>query len=201
MRPEDVGFTMTDLVLGKHSGRAALADRAKALGYHLTGEQLNAVFEQFKVLADKKKEIYDADTGRSDRAADPCRRARSVSLESYEITCGNGAPPARDGSRSAAAKEIRSHGEGLRRRAGRRGLPGNRGTDRLHVSCKDFRVHSVTVGKDAQGEVTVQVEHENVLYRGRGVSTDSVEASAKAFLNAINRIVAVGNGKKEPANL
>jgi 2-isopropylmalate synthase len=49
--------------------------------------------------------------------------------------------------------------------------------------------------------VTVQVEHENVLYRGRGVSTDSVEASAKAFLNAINRIVAVGNGKKEPANL
>ena len=61
MRPEDVGFAQTDLVLGKHSGRAALADRAKALGYHLTGEQLQTVFEQFKLLADKKKEIYDAD--------------------------------------------------------------------------------------------------------------------------------------------
>ena len=61
MRPEDVGFTTTDLVLGKHSGRAALADRAKALGYTLTGEQLQTVFEQFKMLADKKKEIYDAD--------------------------------------------------------------------------------------------------------------------------------------------
>ena len=61
MRPEDVGFTQTDLVLGKHSGRAALADRAKALGYHLTGEQLQEVFDEFKKLADKKKEIYDAD--------------------------------------------------------------------------------------------------------------------------------------------
>ena len=61
MRPEDVGFTQTDLVLGKHSGRAALADRAKALGYHLTGEQLQEVFDEFKKLADKKKEVYDAD--------------------------------------------------------------------------------------------------------------------------------------------
>ena len=55
MRPEDVGFTMSDLVLGKHSGRAALADRAKAMGYNLSGEQLDKVFEQFKLLADKKK--------------------------------------------------------------------------------------------------------------------------------------------------
>jgi 2-isopropylmalate synthase len=61
MRPEDVGFTHTDLVLGKHSGRAALADRAKALGYHLTGEHLQEVFDEFKKLADKKKEVYDAD--------------------------------------------------------------------------------------------------------------------------------------------
>ncbi|MGH8163991.1 MAG: 2-isopropylmalate synthase, partial [Rhodanobacteraceae bacterium] len=61
MRPEDVGLSKTDLVLGKHSGRAALADRAKALGYHLSAEQLQTLFEQFKTLADKKKEVYDAD--------------------------------------------------------------------------------------------------------------------------------------------
>ena len=61
MRPEDVGFTQTDLVLGKHSGRAALADRARALGYHLTGDHLQEVFDEFKKLADKKKEVYDAD--------------------------------------------------------------------------------------------------------------------------------------------
>ena len=66
MRPEDVGFTQTDLVLGKHSGRAALADRARVLGYHLAGEELQQVFDEFKKLADKKKEVYDGDaTARS----------------------------------------------------------------------------------------------------------------------------------------
>ena len=70
----------------------------------------------------------------------------------------------------------------------------------IHVTCKDFRVHSVTVGQDAQGEVTVQVQHQNELYRGRGVSTDSVEASAKAFLNAINRIESVRNDERPPEN-
>ena len=62
------------------------------------------------------------------------------------------------------------------------------------VVCKAFRDHSVTVGKDAQGEVAVEVEYQNRLFRGRGVSTDSVEASAKAFLNAINRIASTENG-------
>src|SRR5690606_12877170 len=61
MSPEEVGFAKTDLVLGKHSGRAALADRAKQLGFTLSGEQLQQVFENFKTLADKKKEIYDGD--------------------------------------------------------------------------------------------------------------------------------------------
>ena len=67
----------------------------------------------------------------------------------------------------------------------------------IAVVCNDYRVHSVTVGKDAQGEVTVQLEYAGNLYRGRGVSTDSVEAAAKAFLNAMNRIVSHGSG--EPA--
>ena len=63
----------------------------------------------------------------------------------------------------------------------------------VSVACRDFHVHSVTVGKDAQGEVLVEVEHEGRVFRGRGVSTDSVEASAKAFLAAINRIAAAGH--------
>ncbi len=62
----------------------------------------------------------------------------------------------------------------------------------ISVVCKDFNVHSVTVGKDAQGEVMVQVEHDGRMYRGRGVSTDSMEASARAFLNAVNKIAAMG---------
>ncbi|HEV3025877.1 MAG TPA: alpha-isopropylmalate synthase regulatory domain-containing protein, partial [Pirellulales bacterium] len=67
----------------------------------------------------------------------------------------------------------------------------------IEVVCKDFRVHSVSVGKDAQAEVTVEVEHGGRPYRGRGVSTDSVEASAKAFLNAINRVAAAGGASTQ----
>ena len=92
MRPEDVGFSKTDLVLGKHSGRAALADRAKALGYNLTGEQLDTVFTAFKILADKKKEIYDADI-----AALIEQQIHAIAekwtLDSYKVVCGTGQVP------------------------------------------------------------------------------------------------------------
>ncbi|HJT31933.1 MAG TPA: alpha-isopropylmalate synthase regulatory domain-containing protein, partial [Pirellulales bacterium] len=67
----------------------------------------------------------------------------------------------------------------------------------IDVVCRDFRIHSVSVGKDAQAEVTVEVERRGQLYRGRGVSTDSIEASAKAFLNAINRIAASAEAGKK----
>jgi len=186
MRPEDVGWAKSDLVLGKHSGRAALADRAKAMGYHLTPEQLNAVFEQFKVLADKKKDIYDADL-----AALIEQQMHVIpdqwTLASYSLHSGTGRTP-------EVTLEVRRGQEVLRTTV----AAGDGPIDAvflaiekltgISVVCKDFRVHSVTVGKDAQGEVMVVVEHGNQTYRGRGVSTDSVEASALAFLNAINRI-------------
>ena len=192
MRPEDVGFTKTDLVLGKHSGRAALADRANVLGYHLSAEQLNAVFEQFKILADKKKEIYDGDV-----AALIEQEIHTVAqrweFESYQVTSATGRVP-------EATLTIRQGEEQLSTSV----ASGDGPIDAIFLAiekltgyavvCKDFSVHSVTVGKDAQGEVVVQVEHKGRLYRGHGVSTDSVEASAKAFLNAINRIAAVTNG-------
>ncbi|HIQ21946.1 MAG TPA: 2-isopropylmalate synthase [Planctomycetes bacterium] len=197
MRPEDVGFMRSDLVLGKHSGRAALADRARALGYRLTGEQLNTVFEAFKALADKKKEIYDADL-----AALVEEQIRAVtelwSLDSYEVTSGTGRKPhvsltLRHGDQVLTTQKSAGDGPIDAVFLAIAELTG------IHVVCKDFRVHSVTVGQDAQGEVTVQVEHDGRLYRGRGVSTDSVEASAKAFLNAINRIVTATNGAAQPA--
>ncbi len=192
MRPEDVGFTKTDLVLGKHSGRAALADRARALGYLLTGEQLNAVFEQFKILADKKKEIYDADV-----AALVEQEIHAVperwTFQSYRVTSGTDRVPevdltVRRGDEQFSTTKACGDGPIDAVFLGIEKLTG------YSVECKDFSVHSVTVGKDAQGEVMVQVEYQERLYRGRGVSTDSVEASAKAFLNAINRIAAVTNG-------
>ncbi len=93
MRPEDVGLEKTDLVLGKHSGRAALADRAKALGFHLTQEQLQMVFVRFKELADRKKEIYDGDL-----AALIAQQIRGTeepewTLVQFDITCGSDQKP------------------------------------------------------------------------------------------------------------
>jgi 2-isopropylmalate synthase len=197
MRPEDVGFTMSDLVLGKHSGRAALADRARHLGYNLSGEQLNKVFDGFKVLADKKKELYDADL-----VALIEQQIRTVAehwtLESYELSSGSGRTPevtltVRHGGQVQTTRMAAGDGpiDAVFLAIGK--LTG------VVVTCKDFHVHSVTVGQDAQGEVTVQVEYQGELYRGRGVSTDSVEASARAFLNAINRIAAVTVPGGQPA--
>jgi 2-isopropylmalate synthase len=198
MRPEDVGLTKSDLVLGKHSGRAALADRAKALGYHLSREQLEKLFLQFKQLADKKKNIYDGDL-----AALVEQQFQAVSelftLDSYDMICGTGHTPRvslRLRRGSDFLETTMSCGDGpvdaiflaIEELTG------------FTVQCRDFQVHSVTVGKDAQGEVMVVVEHEGQIYRGRGMSTDSVEASAKAFLNAVNRIAAVARAAEGQGN-
>jgi 2-isopropylmalate synthase len=188
MRPEDVGFTATDLVLGKHSGRAALADRARALGYHLTGEQLQEVFDEFKRLADKKKEVYDADI-----AALIEKRMNVVddlwSLAAYEVHATGGGTPTVSVT-LARGSETQS----------RTSTGGDGPLDALFrtiqeitgvsATVRDFRVHSVTRGTDAQGESTIEVEHQGRVHRGRGVSTDTVEAATLAFINAINRVVA-----------
>jgi 2-isopropylmalate synthase len=188
MRPEDVGFTATDLVLGKHSGRAALADRAKALGYHLKAEELQEVFDEFKKLADKKKEVYDADI------AALIEKRLNVSediwtLASYEFHAKGGGEP-------TVTVSLQRNGETITRT----NSGGDGPLDTIFrtieeitdtsVVVRDFRVHSVTRGKDAQGESTIEVEHNGRVYRGRGVSTDTVEAATLAFLNAVNRVAA-----------
>ncbi len=187
MRPEDVGFTKTDLVLGKHSGRAALGDRARSLGYHLTDEQLIEVFEEFKRLADKKKEVYDADI-----AALIDKRtggAAEWSLISYDVKATTEGVPAASVTLSREGGQITDTffgGDGpldaifnaIEKITG------------VSVVVREFRVHSVSRGKDAQGESTIEAECEGKLYRGRGVSTDTVEASTLAFLDAINRVAA-----------
>jgi 2-isopropylmalate synthase len=186
MAPEDVGFQKTDLVLGKHSGRAALADRARVLGFELTGDQLQRVFDDFKRLCDKKKEVYDGDLialieGRLSESP------QEEWLVSFEVASGSGRKPfakltVQRGKEESTAES--NEGDGPIDAAF---LVAERITG-IKLHCKDFQVKSTSLGHDAQADVTLLIEHEGKAFRGRGVSTDSVEATVKALLNAANRI-------------
>ena len=181
MRPEDVGFSKTDLVMGKHSGRAALADRAKTLGFHLTGEQLQSIFERFKDLADKKKEIYDGDIVALIEEQLHDVPEEEWSLVSFEATSSSGAAPRvrltlRNGEKEVTEEMTTGDGPIDAAFWATEKLTG------VKLVCKDFNVHSATLGRDAQGEATVEVEHNGRTIRGRGVSTDTVEANGQSDL-------------------
>lgn len=187
MLPEDVGFLRTELVLGKHSGRHALRQRIRDLGFHLNDEQLQKVFDDFKVLADRKKEIYDADI--EVLAESVLHNGPAVwTLEAITCNAGSGTIP--------SAAVCLWHREGaVHRDAG----IGDGPVDAVFKTIaritgvepvlREYQVHSVTVGEDAQGEAQVEVEHEGRILQGRAVSTDILEASALAFLQTINRIL------------
>jgi 2-isopropylmalate synthase len=187
MRPEDVGFQATDLVLGKHSGRAALADRARILGYQLTGEQLQTVFEDFKRLADRKKEVYDGDIVALIEQQLYGVEEEEWQLVAFEASSGTGRKPSvkltlRHGNEDQTVES--SDGDGPIDCA-------FLATEKLtgyKLTCQDYQVQSATLGHDALGEVTLEVEYHGEVIRGRGVSTDTVEATVMAILNAVNRI-------------
>ncbi|RMF38151.1 MAG: 2-isopropylmalate synthase [Planctomycetota bacterium] len=187
MRPEDVGFAKTDLVLGKHSGRAALGDRIRALGFTLTAEQLQHVFEKFKELADKKKAIYDGDVVALVQQEISGRADEAWQLVHYEVSSGTDHLP-------KVKLTLAHHGQAVTREVEQGDGPIDaafwavESMTGYRVVCKDFRVRSATLGRDAQGEVQLEVEYDGQTYRGVGVSTDTVEATLLAMLNAINRI-------------
>jgi 2-isopropylmalate synthase len=186
MRPEDVGVPRTELVLGKHSGRHALRQRLAELGYHPTDEQLTGVFDDFKVLADKKKDIYDADLEAL------MERHIHEEIDVWELislhtSAGTGVIP-------TATLRMRKAGSGEFQDAATGDGPIDavfRAMERItgvEVTLCDFQVRSISSGKDAQGEVTVEVRQGGQEYRGRGISTDIIEASARAYLSVLNRI-------------
>jgi len=185
MRPEDVGVQNTDLVLGKHSGRHALRQKIRDLGFHLDDKQLQQVFEQFKALADRKKTVYDADIEALAEAA--IHTGPAVwTLEALTCSGGSASVP--------HAAVVLWHQDGTIHREASMGdgpldavfsaIERITGVD---VKLKDFQVRSVTVGEDAQGEAQIEAEHNGRVLRGRAVSTDIIEASALAFLQVINR--------------
>lgn len=187
MTPESVGLTQNRMVLGKLSGRHAFEERLKEMGYHhLSPEDITRAFERFKVLADKKKTVLDKDiealVGEKVSEVDEVYR-----LDSFQINSGNkviatatvsmfknGEPVTEaatgDGPINAAFKAIeRSVG--------------------FEVQLQDYSLKGVTEGTDALGEATVRIMKDDKIYVGRGVSTDVIEASVKAYINAINRVI------------
>lgn len=188
MRPEDVGFTKTDLVLGKHSGRHSFRQRVKELGFHLDDVQLNKVFEAFKLLADKKKEIYDADIEALVRGEMRDTPVVAWELVALHTNAGTGTIP--------TASVILQHADGHRAQEAAIGdgpidavFKAIERITGVSAKVRDYSVRSVTVGEDALGEATVEVELDGRIHRGRAASTDIVEASARAFVHVVNRIL------------
>ncbi|CAN5904876.1 2-isopropylmalate synthase [soil metagenome] len=188
MRPEDVGVPRTDLVLGKHSCRHALRDRVEELGFHLNEEQLNQLFDDFKTLADKKKEVYDDDIiVLIERFLEDV--PEQWQLVGVHTTAGSNLLP------TATVQIRRPEGEVVQDAAIGTGpvdaiFKAVERVTGVRASLREFVVRSVTQGKDAQGEVTLEleVEADDRSYRGRAASTDIIEASALAYINAVNAI-------------
>jgi 2-isopropylmalate synthase len=186
MRPQDVGLSRSHLVLGKHSGRHAFRDRVKELGFELDDAEFNRVFEEFKALADKKKELFDGDIEALVLRAENTASGPWSLLDLKTVA----------DSKSPAEAVVRlQHTDGT---VVERTSTGDGPVDAafkaielatgLNVALRKFEVRGVTEGEDAQGETVVYVEYNRRNYRGSSVSTNIVEASTRAFLEVINRI-------------
>jgi 3-isopropylmalate/(R)-2-methylmalate dehydratase large subunit len=199
MKPEDVGFKCTHLVLGKHSGRHLLQKRLLELGYHLDKPQVDGVFEAVKQLADKKKEIYDGDL---EALVNGCLHGSTaghwelVTLRASSDTEKPATAYVSLRNQSGRIYHASSQGDGPVDAAFQaiEQVTGER------LQLRNYQVCSATVGGDAQGEVTLEVEHRERTYRGQGVSTDIVLASARAYLEVINRIASNGDAARRTAN-
>jgi 2-isopropylmalate synthase len=185
MRPEDVGVHRTDLVLGKHSGRHALSQRIRDLGYHLDNQQLQKVFEDFKGLADRKKTIYDADV---EALAEAVLHSGPAVWTLEAVTCSGGSATV-----PCAAVALWHKDGTIHKDAGTGDGPIDavfKTIERItnvYVKLRQFSITSVTEDEDAQGEAQIEAENHGRILRGRAVSTDIIEASALAYLQVINR--------------
>jgi len=185
IRPEDVGFGETKLVLGKHSGRHAVAERLKKLGFELSKEQIDKAFERFKVLADKKKEMFDEDL---ETIVDEelSKMREEFKLEHFHISSGDEVKP-------SATIKLKSHGKVIESISTGDGPVDAcyKAIDKITGSSGkllDYQIRSVTSGKDALGEVSVKISFKGRIISGRGASTDIIEASIKAYVSAVNKI-------------
>jgi len=190
--PRTVGIPASSLVLGKLSGRHAFRERLAELGYSLSEEDFNRVFPAFKELADKKKEVTDKDI-ESLIAEEQRTVSETYHLDRVQVSCGDRGVP------TAAVRLIAPGGQVLADAA-----LGTGPVDAIYKAINrlvgvpnvltEFSVKSVTEGIDAIGEVLIRIESDGITYTGRGADTDIIVASAKAYTNALNRLLATKKG-------
>ncbi len=186
MRPEDVGLKETNIVLGKHSGRAALRSKLHDLGFELGDNQLKDVFVRFKALADRKKEVYEDDLLALMRDQSDDTQDR-LQVKFLRVVCGTQSPQTAELVLTIDGEdhEVTATGDGP--------------VDATFNAVKQlfahearlqlYQVHAVTEGTDAQATVSVRMEEKGRIVTGQSADTDTVVASAKAYVNALNRLV------------
>jgi len=184
MRPESVGIPQQEMVLGKHSGRHAFDETVRSLGFSLEEEALASAFQAFKALADKKKKVTTSDIEAliKEEGRETTGHYR---LESFVINSGNtidGTAILKLAVGEEGGQTLVAFGDGPIDAAFKavNELAGE-------FTLKSYSLNAVTGGGDALGEALVRIENENGQYTGRGVSTDIIEASIKAYLNAVNK--------------
>ncbi len=195
MRPEDVGLTETNIVMGKHSGRAALRSKLNELGFDLADNQLNDVFVRFKALADRKKEVFEDDLIALMRDQEAGEAMDRIKVKFLRVICGTEAPQSADLTLEIDGKDHQTTAQG------------DGPVDATFNAVKElfpheallqlYQVHAVTEGTDAQATVSVRMEEEGRITTGQSADTDTVVASAKAYVNALNRLL-VKRERSEP---
>jgi 2-isopropylmalate synthase len=193
MTPEAVGLKENNLVLGKHSGKHAFRDRVVSLGYTLTDEEIQVAFDKFKILADKKKSVYNRDL-EAIIAKESVQVPKTFSLGNFVINSGNAI------TATAVIKLIKD-GKPIEKVARGSGPvdAAFKAIDKIvgrNLELVDYDISSVTEGEDAQGDAKVIIRGDDGLeYSGRGLSTDVIEASVNAYINAVNKIFYAEKGE------
>ncbi|MBF9035035.1 2-isopropylmalate synthase [Rhodobacterales bacterium HKCCE2091] len=187
MRPQDVGLSESSLPLGKHSGRAALRAKLKDLGVEMADNQLGDLFVRFKALADRKKEVFDDDLVALVSDAGSADASDHLEVKFLRVICGTEAPQSADLILRVgdAEKRVTAKGDGP--------------VDACFNAVKEcfphgarlqiYQVGAVTEGTDAQATVSVRLEEEGRIATGSSADTDTVVASVKAYVNALNRLI------------
>ena len=195
MTPESIGLVGSRMVLGRHTGRHGFTDRCKKLGYKLSKEELERAYQRFLQVADKKKEVFDEDVVVI--IDDEVRVVEhTFELEYLRVLIETGTSPtaivkirSKDGTKEAQAEgdgPVDAAYEAIREATG------------FSPTLESYSIRAVTSGKEALGEATVKIRTDGRIYIGRGISTDIIEASAKAYIDAINRMVSIKDKGGEP---